>query len=247
MTVTRLNINQWAKEDRPREKLLQKGAGALSNAELLAILIGSGNTEESAVELMRRLLTDHKNSLRTLCRLSAAQLMVTEQQSVPGTKQKRTVRRYKGLGEAKAVTLLAAFELSRRRLAETTAERTVIRNSSDMYNYFRPRMQDLGREECYALLLNQSNKVIGDVLIGRGGLTETSVDLRLVLKEALLHDATSVALCHNHPSGNPRPGDADNRLTDRLNHSCRHIGLRLIDHIVLTDGSYYSYADEGQL
>lgn len=247
MTVTKLNINQWAEEDRPREKLLQKGAAALSNAELLAILIGSGSTDESAVELMRRLLADNQDSLRTLCRLSAQQLMGTEKQNIPGTTQTRQVRRYKGLGEAKTVTLLAAFELSRRRQAETAGRRTTVRSSKDIYEYFLPRMQDLGREECYVLLLNQACKIIGDVLIGRGGLTETSVDLRLVLKEALLHDATAIALCHNHPSGNFRPGEADNRLTERLNQSCRPIGLRLLDHIILTDGQYYSYADEGKL
>lgn len=245
MENTRLNINQWAEEDRPREKLLHKGAQALSNAELLAILIGSGSPEESAVDLMKRLLADCGNSLKTLGRMSVADLLRQDETPDPQTGKIRKTGRYKGLGAAKAITLLAACELARRRMTEEVAERQQIRCSADLYRYYLPMMQDLAHEECHALLMNQACRVISNILISRGGLTETAVDIRLVLREALIRKATVIALCHNHPSGNARPSAEDNRLTERLKQACQMMNFHFLDHVIVTDGTYYSYRDEG--
>ena len=183
----KLNINQWAEEDRPREKMMLHGAGALSNAELLAILIGSGSTDESAVELMRKVLADYRNSLSELGKSGVEELC-----------------RYKGIGPAKAITLLAASELGRRRKEEGTLERLQIRSSEDIYRLFYPLMCDLPVEECWVLLLNQAGKVIDRIRISQGGLASTAVDIRCVLREALIRRAVSMVLCHNHPSGNRR-------------------------------------------
>lgn len=247
MDKDKLNINQWAEEDRPREKMILKGAASLSNAELLAILIGSGSADETAVELMRRVLSDCGNSLRALGRMSTEELCgcITVKDEQTGVSKK--VHRYKGLGPAKAVTIMAACELTRRRLQEEAAEKPAILSSDDLFAYFKPRMQDLSHEECYALLLNQACRVTDCVLIGKGGLTETSVDIRLVLREALVRQAPVVALAHNHPSGNPRPSADDNRLTDRLQKACQMMNIRLIDHIIVADERYYSYSKEGLL
>lgn len=246
MEKEKLNINQWAIEDRPREKMMQKGTESLSNAELLAILIGSGNTEETAVELMRRVLTDCNNSLKTLGRMSIKELCgnITVKDS---NGKPKTVRRYKGLGEAKAISIIAACELGRRRLKEEATAKDSIHSSEDLYHYFRPRMQDLTHEECYALLMNQACKINDCILIGKGGLTETSVDIRLVLREALIRQSPVIALAHNHPSGNIHPSTSDNRLTERLHKACKMMDIRLLDHIIVTDERYYSYSDEGLL
>lgn len=247
MGKDKLNINQWAKEDRPREKMMLKGAVSLSNAELLAILIGSGSEDETAVELMRRVLADCGNSLRALGRMSMEEfcgnMAVLDEQ----TGKRKIERRYKGLGPAKAVTIMAACELARRRLQEEAAEKPAILSSDDLFAYFKPRMQDLSHEECYALLMNQACKVTDCVLIGKGGLTETSVDIRLVLREALIRQTPVIALAHNHPSGNPRPSADDNRLTDKLQKACQMMNIRLIDHIIVADERYYSYSNEGLL
>lgn len=245
MENTKLNINQWAEEDRPREKLLHKGAQALSNAELLAILIGSGSPEESAVDLMKRLLADCGNSLKTLGRMSVADLLRQDETVDQQTGKVRKTGRYKGLGEAKAITLLAACELGRRRMVEESPERLQIRNSVDLYRYYLPLMQDLAHEECHALLMNQACRVIGNILVGKGGLTETAVDIRLILREALIRQATVIALCHNHPSGNVRPSAEDNRLTERMRNACQMMGFHFLDHVIVADGKHYSYRDEG--
>ncbi|MBP3566103.1 MAG: DNA repair protein RadC [Paraprevotella sp.] len=247
MSALRLNIKQQAAEDRPREKLMAKGPSALSNAELLAILIGSGTTDETAVELMQRVLADCGNSLITLGRRSLDELMseIDVKDDVAG-KVKR-MKRYKGLGEAKAVTILAACELARRRSEEPTLVRKEIHSSVDLFNYFLPKMQDLPHEECYVLLMNQACKVLGHLLVSRGGLTETAVDIRMIMREALLKRATVLALCHNHPSGSLRPSADDDRLTDRLSNSCKMMGIRLLDHIIVTDSGFYSYCEEGRL
>ena len=226
----KLTISQWAEEDRPREKLMQQGAFALSNAELLAILIGSGNTEESAVGLMRRVLDRYHNSLNELGKASIEDLC-----------------RFKGIGPAKAVTVLAASELGKRRVEETPKERKLIRCSKDIYELFHPLMCDLPVEECWILLLNQSSKVIDRMRIGQGGLAATQVDVRCILREALLKRAVSLVVCHNHPSGSPRPSNADDQLTQRMKRAAEAVDIRLIDHIVLADGCYYSYSDEGRL
>ena len=226
----KLNINQWAEEDRPREKMMLHGAGALSNAELLAILIGSGSTDESAVELMRKVLADYRNSLSELGKSGVEELC-----------------RYKGIGPAKAITLLAASELGRRRKEEGTLERLQIRSSEDIYRLFYPLMCDLPVEECWVLLLNQAGKVIDRIRISQGGLTSTAVDIRCVLREALIRRAVSMVLCHNHPSGNLRPSREDDRLTESLRQAAVTVNLRLLDHVIVTDGKYYSYADEGRI
>ena len=226
----RLTITQWAEEDRPREKMMLHGVSALSNAELLAILIGSGNTEESAVELMRKVLGDYRNNLNELGKVSIDELC-----------------RYKGIGPAKAITILAASELGKRRKEEKVEERTTIFSSKDVYECFYPLMCDLPTEECWVLLLNQASKVIEKVKIGAGGLNATAVDVRCILREALLKRASAIALCHNHPSGNIRPSREDDRLTQQVNQASQCMNIRLVDHVILTDGAFYSYADEGRI
>ena len=226
----RLTITQWAEEDRPREKMMFHGVSALSNAELLAILIGSGNTEESAVGLMRKVLADYSNNLNELGKASIDELC-----------------RYKGIGPAKAITILAASELGKRRKEEKVEERVTILSSKDVYECFYPLMCDLPTEECWVLLLNQASKIIDKVKIGAGGLNATAVDVRCILREALLKRASAIALCHNHPSGNIRPSREDDRLTQQVNQASQCMNIRLVDHVILTDGAFYSYADEGRI
>jgi DNA repair protein RadC len=228
--MDKLTITQWAAEDRPREKMMLHGVGALSDAELLAILIGSGNTEDSAVELMRKVLAGFGNSLAAL-----------------GKTDIDTLCRYKGIGPAKAITILAATELGRRRREEDKKERLVIRDSMALYEYFHPLMCDLPTEEFWVVLLNQAAKVIDRVRISTGGISGTVVDVRCVLREAIIHRAVCIAVCHNHPSGQIRPSVEDDRLTERISRAAKTMDIRLIDHIILTDGNYYSYADEGRL
>jgi DNA repair protein RadC len=246
MSKTELSINQWAEEDRPREKMAQKGAVALSDAELLAILIGSGTPDESAVALMRRLMNDCDNNLNTLGKMSLDDLMGSVLTTDEAGRQVHT-KRYKGLGMAKAITILAACELGKRRSMTAVQERSVMKSPDDLYAYFHPIMQDLDREECYILLMNHSSRVLAHKLISRGGITETSVDVRLILHEALVAQATTVALCHNHPSGMLRPSMDDDRITARLKKACDIMNIRLLDHIIVVDGGYYSYQREGKL
>ena len=226
----RLTITQWAEEDRPREKMMMHGASALSNAELLAILIGSGNAEESAVELMRKILNDYHNNLNELGKASIDELC-----------------RYKGIGSAKAISILAASELGKRRKEETIKERITILSSKDVYECFYPLMCDLPTEECWVLLLNQGSKIIDKTKISAGGLSATAVDVRCILREALLKRASAIVLCHNHPSGNIRPSKDDDLLTKHVAQASECVDIRLVDHIILTDGAFYSYADEGRI
>lgn len=228
--MTKLNINQWAEEDRPREKLMRLGAEGLTNAELLAILIGSGSTTESAVDLMKRLLNECGNNLNTLGKKSISDLM-----------------EYKGIGEAKAITILAACELGKRRQHEKAQERERMDNSMAIYNYMLPKMQDLDIEEAWVLLMNQNYKLIKAERLSRGGITETAVDVRMIIKQAVLCNATIVAITHNHPSGSTRPSKDDDRLTERVKKACEVMRLFMADHVIVTDGSYYSYRDQGKL
>ena len=227
--LDKLSINRWAEEDRPREKMMSKGAQALTNAELLAILIGSGSGDDSAVSLMQKVLASYGDSLDRVGRLSVEELC-----------------HFKGIGPAKAITILAACELGRRRAVEQP-ERRQVRSAAQVYDYFYPLMRDLPVEEFHVLLLNQSAIVIDSVRIGVGGLTETAVDVRVILREALLKRATGLILCHNHPSGNLRPSVHDDRLTSQLREAVRFLNLNLADHVIFTDNGYYSYADEGRL
>lgn len=226
----KLNINQWAEEDRPREKMMAHGAEVLSDAELLAILIGSGSHDETAVELMRRVLSACGNNLNELGKLSVEQLCS-----------------FKGIGPAKAVTIMAACELGRRRKLAEIEERFVVRSSRDIYNYFHPKMADLPIEEIWVMLLNNACKVMDTRRVAIGGISEVVADVRLVLREAIMARATAVVLCHNHPSGSIHPSRHDDSLTDRLRQACEVMNIRFIDHVIVTDGRYYSYVDEGRL
>jgi len=223
-------IKDWALDDRPRERMMAHGAEALSKAELLAILIGSGVPGVSAVELMRQVLTDYGDSLRLLGKASVQDL-----------------KRYKGMGDAKAVTVLAACQLANRRLQEEAENRVQIHYSSDIYKQLLPRMIDLTVEECHLLMLNQAHRVIGTKLISRGGITGTTVDVREVLRHALLNQAPVIAIAHNHPSGSLQPSKLDDDLTERLYGACKQMGIRLLDHIIIADTGYYSYSENSKL
>ena len=227
--MEKLNINQWAEEDRPREKMASLGAEALSNAELLAILIGSGSTKESAVELMKHILADCNNNLNTLGKLSI-----------------RDLCNYNGIGEAKAISILAACELGKRRQMETPEERPDLGTATRIYNHMRPVMQDLDVEEFWALLLNQNYRLIKKVRISHGGITETSVDIRIIMREAVLANCTILAVCHNHPSGNLSPSKDDDELTRSVRRACELMHIRFMDHVIITDGHYFSYHEQGK-
>ena len=230
MSEDKLNINQWAEEDRPREKLMRLGAGALTNAELMAILIGSGSPKESAVDLMRRILNDCDNNLNKLGRMSIRELQV-----------------YNGMGPAKAVSILAACELGKRRQMEKVQERKDLGSPQAIYDYMRPIMQDLDTEEAWIILMNQNYRLIKEERLSHGGITETLVDVRVIVKEALLNNATIVALCHNHPSNNARPSKEDDRLTERVKKACELMRIYLLDHVIVTESNYYSYREKGRL
>ncbi len=227
-SVKRLSINQWAEDDRPREKMMAKGAGALSDAELLAILVGSGNTEESAVELMRRMMIDCGGNLNNLARWGVSEFS-----------------RYKGMGPAKSITIMAALELGRRRNLQQAEERVAIRSSHDIFELFHPLMRDLPLEEFWILLLNQAGKVIDRIRISTGGIAGSLVDIRTVLREALLRHATQIAAIHNHPSGSLQPSMEDRNVTERLRKGCETMNIRMIDHVIVSESGYYSFADEG--
>ena len=228
--MSNITIARWAEEDRPREKLMQNGPGVLSDSELLAILIGSGSTKESAVSLMQRILADCGNNLNTLGKMSLHELM-----------------RYNGIGEAKAVTILAACELGKRRHATPAAVRPDLGSASAAYDYMLPKMQDLDVEEAWVLLMNQRFHLVKAVRLSHGGLSETAVDVRIVMREAILAGATVLTLCHNNPSGNCRPSGDDDRLTQKIRKACETMRIYMADHIIVTDGCYYSYAEEGRL
>ncbi len=228
--IEKLSIAHWAEEDKPREKLERLGASALSNAELLAILVGSGTHEESAVDLMKRIMSGCDNSLNTLGKMTIRELMA-----------------YKGIGLAKAVTILAACELGKRRSADRLGVRPDLGSSRAVYEYMHPRMQDLDVEEGWILLMNQNFKLIKAECISHGGFTETAIDVRLVIKEALLNNATILALCHNHPSNNAVPSRQDDQLTDSIRQACKLMRIFFMDHVIVTDGAYYSYHDKGRL
>ncbi len=228
--MDKLSINQWSEDDRPREKLERLGADALSDAELLAILIGSGSAKESAVDLMRRILGDCRNNLNTLGKMTIHELT-----------------QYHGMGPAKAITILAACELGRRRKEAKAEERPQIGSASAIYKLMVDELRDKPVEEFHALMLNQRLQLIKKVLISRGGLTETAVDVRVIMKEALLCNATAMAVCHNHPSGNTRPSRQDDSLTQTIRAACDTMRIHLVDHVVVADGAYYSYNDEGKL
>lgn len=227
---SKLNINEWAEEDRPREKLMRLGPAALSDAELLAILVGSGSTKEDAVSLMKRILADCHNNLNTLGKMTIRELCA-----------------YKGVGEAKAITILAACELGKRRQAEKPEERPDVGTATRIYNQMHPLMQDLDVEEFWLLLMNQNHRLIKQMRISHGGITEVSVDIRIIMREAVLSNATMLAVCHNHPSGSLSPSKMDDELTANLNKACQVMRIKLLDHVIVTDGKYFSYYESGRL
>jgi len=223
-------IKDWAEEDRPREKMLAIGAASLTKAELLAILIGSGSPTENAVELTRRILADCNNNLNTL-----------------GKKDMSELCRYKGIGTAKAITIMAACELARRRMEDTKEERPQLSTPKDVYEFMLPKMQDLSIEEAWLLMMNNDYRLLGTKKLSTGGITETAVDVRIILNETLMRKATAITLCHNHPSGACRPSKDDDNLTTRVRKACEVMRIYLADHVIVTDGNYYSYRENGRL
>ena len=224
----RLTIANWSEDDQPREKLRDNGPQSLSDAELLAILIGSGTPGVSAVDLMQDILRDCNNNLNTLGKMSIRQLCD-----------------YKGIGEAKAITILAACELGKRRQLETAEERPDVGTATRIYNHMHPVLQDTDVEEFWLLLMNQNHRLIKKMKIARGGISEVSVDVRIIIREAVLANATILAVCHNHPSGSLKPSNMDNDLTYSIKEACRLMRIRFLDHVIITDGAYYSYHEEG--
>ena len=226
--MEKLNINQWAEEDRPREKMERLGAQALSDAELLAILIGSGSPKEDAVSLMKRILNDCNNNLNTL-----------------GKKSIHDLCQYNGVGPAKAITIMAACELGKRRQEEKAEERPDVGTATLIYNHMHPTLQDKDVEEFWILLMNQNHRLIKKMCIAHGGISEVSVDIRIIIREAVLANATILAVCHNHPSGSLVPSRMDNDLTHSIQNACKLMRIRFLDHVIVTDGAYYSYHEEG--
>lgn len=223
-------INQWAEDDRPREKFLLKGKSALSDSELLAILIGSGSRNESAVQLCQRILGSVNNNLNQLGKLSVQQLL-----------------QFKGVGEAKALTIASALELGRRRREETKEELVKVTASAEVFALMHPLIGELPYEEFWVLLLNNSNKIIYKTQVSKGGITGTVVDTRIVFKLAFDHFATGIILLHNHPSGKLQPSDMDIQLTKKFVDAGKHLDILILDHLIITEKTYFSFADENLL
>ncbi len=223
-------ITHWADDDKPREKLLSKGRVALSDAELIAILIGSGNKEESAVELSKRILAQADNNLNELGKISVQQLM-----------------QFKGIGQAKAVTIAAALEMGRRRRDQEILKITKVNSSRSAYELLAPLIGDLQHEEFWIVYLNNSNKVLHKEQLSKGGITGTLVDVRLVLKQALEYGAVGLILSHNHPSGTLKPSNSDRQITEKLKAASKALDIKVLDHLILTQRAYFSFADEGIL
>lgn len=221
-------INQWAEDDRPREKFLLKGKSSLSDSELLAILIGSGSRNESAVQLCQRILASTNNNLNQLGKISVNQLT-----------------NFKGIGEAKAISIAAALELGRRRRAEESVELKKITSSKMVFEIMQPIIGELPHEEFWVLYLNNSNKVIHKSQLSKGGLTGTVVDVRLIFKTAFEHNAISIILTHNHPSGKLLASDADIQITRKIKEASKHLEINVLDHIIITENGFYSFNDEG--
>ncbi len=230
MQENKYSIKQWAKDDRPREKLLLKGVENLSNSELLAILLHNGTREKSAVDLGKDILKLGKDNLNELGKLTVKELM-----------------RVKGIGEAKAITISAALELGRRRQASEMLQKSVVLTSNDIACYLRSILMDYRHEVFAVLFLNRANKINHFEIISEGGITGTIADPRLILKKALEEDAVNIVLCHNHPSGSLRPSRADEALTMKIKEAARYFDIKVIDHIIVSSDGYYSFADEGLL
>jgi DNA repair protein RadC len=222
------SIKEWAVEDRPREKMLAKGIRSLSEAEMIAILIGSGNLDESAVELSRRILASVNNNLNEL-----------------GKKTSNDLCKFKGIGPAKAITIMAAMELGRRRKESEPDEKPKVITSADAAAIFKPLLSDLPHEEFWVLLLNRNNLMIDKMLVSQGGLSGTVIDVRIILKMALDKLACSIILCHNHPSGNLVPSEADKEITRKIKEAGKHMDIPVLDHLIIANDAYFSFTDEG--
>ncbi|HEY1024360.1 MAG TPA: DNA repair protein RadC [Sphingobacteriaceae bacterium] len=226
----KVTIKSWAEEDRPREKLLLQGRRTLTDAELIAILIGSGSRDETAVELSRRILMSHQNDLDKLGKLSVQDLS-----------------KFKGIGEAKAIAIIAALELGRRRKEAEIPDKIQVGNSIDVYKALLPIFADLPHEEFWILLLNRANRIISKHLISKGGQAGTVADPKIIFNTAIQHQAASIILAHNHPSGNLKPSAADISLTNKLVSAGQLLDINVLDHLIITDKGYYSFADEGMM
>jgi len=224
------SIKQWAKDDRPREKLLLKSAAALSDAELLAILLHNGTKNKSALELAKEILLLGKNNLNELGKLTVDQLM-----------------KLRGIGEAKAITIVAALELGKRRQAGTILDKPALKDSRDVAHYLQTILKDQPHELFAVLFLNQANRVNHFEIISQGGITGTVADPRLILKKALENNAVSLILCHNHPSGSLKPSRADEELTHKIKEASKYFDIKVLDHLIVSEEGYYSFADEGLL
>lgn len=230
MQEQKYSIKQWAKDDRPREKLLAKGAAVLSNSELLAILILNGNKEKSAVDLAQDVLRLGKDNLNELGKLSIKELT-----------------KIKGIGEAKAIAIVAAMELGRRRQAMASIEKPYFKTSADVATYLQASLRDYKHEVFAVIYLNRANKINDFKIISEGGITGTVADPRIILKKALEEDAVSIILCHNHPSGSLKPSKADEELTYKIKEAAKYFDIKVLDHLIVGDDGYYSFADEGIL
>lgn len=226
----KLTIKEWSVQDRPREKYAKSGASVLSDAELIAILLRTGNAAESAVDLAKRLLVSSGNSLNNISDMSL-----------------RELSQIKGIGQAKAISLLSAFELGKRTRAEKVEVSLQIHNSHDVVNLMQDKIAYLDHEEFWAIYLNHANRILKTVQISKGGITGTEVDTRIVMQEAVLNKATQIILCHNHPSGSVRPSKADIQLTDKLRSAAELMDLLLVDHLIIHKERYYSFAEEGRI
>ncbi|MFQ3579714.1 MAG: DNA repair protein RadC [Bacteroidales bacterium] len=228
MQTGNIPIKQWAMDDRPREKMIEKGASALSNAELLAILLGSGNTEESAVEVAKKILAQAQNSLNIL-----------------GTMELNDITRIKGIGPAKAITIMAAMELGRRRNKEEVLEQRKIKSSKDTFLFMSAHLSDLTHEEFWVIFLNRSLTIVSHKRISQGGIDATLADVRIIMKYCLDAYAYALIICHNHPSGNITPSNKDIELTKKIKEASGFFDIQLLDHIIIGKNNYYSFADNG--
>lgn len=225
-----MSIKFLAEDDRPREKFLLKGKNSLSDAELLAIIMGSGNREDSAVELGRKILNSVENNWHNLSLLQISDLM-----------------KFKGVGEAKAISIATALEIGRRRAAQEVPEKIQIGESKDIYKVLQPYLSDLRTEEFWAIFLNQNNRILGKSKLSSGGINQSVVDVRILFKTALEHFATGIAIAHNHPSGNLKPSHDDLKITKQVSEAGKILNIQLLDHLIIAQNSYFSFADENLL
>lgn len=226
----KLTIKEWSVQDRPREKYAKNGAVSLSDAELIAILLRTGNASESAVDLAKKLLSASGNSLNSLSDMSL-----------------RDLSQIKGIGQAKAISLLTAFEIGKRIRAEKIEQNPIIKSSLDVVNLMQNKIAYLDHEEFWAIYLNQANKIMKSCMVSRGGITSTSADTRIIMQQAVVNNATQLILCHNHPSGSVKPSRADINLTEKLRKAAELMDLILVDHVIIHREEYYSFAEEGRI